>query len=84
MDSNDRTLSHIQACDLKGTVSVHHDLPSIFYVLHCKLSCALEKKNPELPVYELVKSKIEPEFKKGKLQIVTSSTGNRLRQEVIK
>lgn len=59
-------------------------LPFIRYVLYCKPSCALEKKNPKLPVYELFKSKIEPEFKKGKLLTVTSSTGNRLKQEVIK
>jgi len=60
--------------------------PFIHYVLYCKFSCALrgKKKNPKLPVYELFKSKIEPEFKKGKLLIVTSSTGNRLKQKFIK
>lgn len=39
-----------------------------------------EKAN--LPVWELFKSRIEAEFKKGKLQIATtSSIGNRLKQE---
>lgn len=45
-DSDDTTLSHIQAWDLKGANSVDHDLLFICYVLHCKLSCALKKNNP--------------------------------------
>lgn len=78
IDSDDTTLSHIQACDLKGTCSVNTMIYSIWDVLHCKLSCALEKKNPILLSCELFKYKTEPEFKKRQItnSYISTETGS--------
>lgn len=45
---DDTTLSHIQACDLKGTGSAHHKLPT-FYLLCFGLSASLCFGKSEIP-----------------------------------
>lgn len=71
-DSDDTTLSHIQACDPKGTCSVNTmicSLSGMFYIAN--FPELWEKKNLILLPCELFKYTKEPGFKKGKLQIVT-------------
>lgn len=72
-NSDDTTPSHTQACDLKGTCSANtviYSLSGMFYTAN--FAVLQGEKNPILLSSELFKYKKEPEFKKGKLQIVTS------------